>query len=328
MSAHQVRLRRIDTNSPGITRRRHDKGFSYRNPEGSKIADKEELERLRGLAIPPAWREVWICPHPGGHIQATGFDDAGREQYIYHPRWQEKQASKKFDHVLDVGDALPGARRKVSRLLRGAGDDFELTCAIAFRLLDRSGVRVGNEEYAETNDSYGLTTMLVNHVRREGDELCLEFPAKSGQRVNTRIRDAGVAEAMRPLLKRPKSDNALAYRRDHSWHNLSSGELNDFLREVSGIEMTAKDFRTWQATVLAARALARHDPVELSTKRDRQHAIHAAVEEVSEHLQNTPTIARNSYIDPRVIERFEKGAVLKTRTYRQAERGLREFLTA
>lgn len=328
MSASRVRLRRSDTAKPGITRRRRGKGFSYHLPDGTKIDDAEEVERLKSLAIPPAWQEVWICQYPNGHIQATGVDDAGRKQYIYHARWKEKQADEKFDHILDVGDALPSARPKVTHLLRSGETGPDKACAIAFRLLDSTGVRVGNEEYATENGSYGLTTMLVRHIELVGDSLHLEFPAKSGQYASVQTRDADLAAAMAPLLQRPKSHTALAYRSNGTWHTLSSGEVNDFLREISGIDMTAKDFRTWHATVIAARALAKHDPAAMTTKKDHQQAIRAAVDEVAEHLQNTPTIARNSYIDPRVIEKFEAGEVLQTRTYRQAERGLREFLTA
>lgn len=326
MTRSSVRLRRSDTSAPGITRRRHGKGYAFRYPDGEKVTDAVELERLRGLAVPPAWTEVWICPYANGHIQATGVDDAGRKQYIYHERWREKQAEKKFDHVLDVGDALPTARPKITRLLQRKGTDLDTACAVAFRLFDTTGIRVGNEGYAEANDSYGLTTMLIRHVRVEGDTLILEFPAKSGQRAHLETRDADLVAAMAPMLARSRDDVALAHHRDDGWHSVSSDQVNDFLREITGVDMTAKDFRTWHATVIAARELARRFEPE-ATERDRKWAVKEAVEAVAAHLQNTPTIARNSYVDPRVIDLFEEGKVLETGSYRQAERGLREFLT-
>ncbi len=319
-SSRSTRLHQSDPTEPGITRRGHGTGFSYRTPDGVKIDDPDLINYLKALVIPPAWMEVWICPDPGGHIQATGIDDAGRTQYIYHPQWREQQDLKKFDHILDVGDALPRARPKVTRLLHKQGSegitDQEIACAIAFRLLDTTGIRVGNEEYTTSNGSYGLTTMLVKHVQLDGDTVFLNFPAKSGQTVSTSVRDSDLATALKPLLTRPSTHPALAYSTGDAWLPLSSTHVNDFLREITGTEITAKDFRTWHATVTAARALTNGaSPKE-------------AVEEVAEHLQNTPTIAKNSYIDPRVFSCFEQGKLIEASTYRAAERNLRQFVTS
>ncbi len=212
------RLRRSDASGPGITRRRRGRGYSFHDTDREKVTDAAELERLRGLAIPPAWTEVWICPHVGGRIQATGMDEAGRKQYIYHSRWQEKQAKKKFDHILDVGDALPAARPKVTRLLRTGATDLTGACAVEFRLLDTTGIRVGNEEYAVTNGSYGLTTMLVRHVRIDGDTVTLKFPAKSGQRAHVETRDPDLVAALAPMLDLRGTDTAIAHRQDGDWH--------------------------------------------------------------------------------------------------------------
>lgn len=309
-----VALIQCDLSEPGITRRRYGRGFSYSGPDGKKITDAALIDHLKSLAIPPAWTNVWICTDPRGHIQATGDDDAGRTQYIYHPQWRIHQDEVKFNRTLEVGDALPTARARVTRLLRREDGDRDKILAIAFRLLDLGAIRVGNEAYALQNGSYGLTTMLIKHVQCDGSTVRLCFPAKSGQTVDTEITNKNLVEALQPLLDRPRTQPVLAWRQGSDWHPLTSGMVNDFLREVTGVEMTAKDFRTWHATVIAARALARG-----STPTQ-------AVEEVAEHLQNTPTIARNSYIDPRVFKLFDQCHTLNARTYREAERNLRAFL--
>lgn len=299
---------------PGITRQGHGTGFSYLDPTGKKITDPHLIDRLKSLAVPPAWEDVWICADVCGHIQATGTDDAGRTQYIYHSRWREQQDIAKFDHILDIGEALPAARAKITRLLRKEDGHRDKTLAIAFRLLDQAAIRVGNEGYAEEHGSYGLTTMLVKHVEITNTTVGLHFPSKSGQRVETQITNKGLATALEPLLQRPGTHPALAWEEQGKWHPLTSTMVNEFLCEITGVEMSAKDFRTWHATVIAARALAKG-----STPKD-------AVDEVAKHLQNTPTIARNSYIDPRVFEQFEQGRTIKARTYREAERNLRALV--
>ncbi|MCJ8504547.1 DNA topoisomerase IB [Kocuria flava] len=321
------RLRRSDCHRPGITRRGHGRGFAYARADGTKITDREELDRIRALAIPPAWRDVWISPHPNGHIQATGIDDAGRRQYLYHPRWRELKDREKFDRVLDLGDALPRARPVVTRLLRSAGPTEERACAAAFRLVDAAALRVGTEEYAQTNGSYGVTTMLVEHVRTDGDEVHLDFPGKSGHHWSLSLRDADLAAALAPLLERDPQETALAWPdAEGRWVPLTSARLNHFVRERCGPDFTAKDLRTWQGTVTAALALAARADTRPSHSA-RKKAVAAAVREVAERLGNTPAIARKSYVDPRVVDRFLDGETIDAATYPAAERGLRAFLT-
>lgn len=309
-----VALVQCDLSEPGITRRRHGTGFSYSGPDGKKITDAGLIDHLKSLAVPPAWKNVWICPDAHGHIQATGTDEAGRTQYIYHQKWREQQDQMKFDHILDVGDALPAARTRVTRLLRKEDGHRDKTLGIAFRLLDLAALRVGNEGYAELHGSYGLTTMLVKHVEVTHTTVRLHFPSKSGQTVDAQITNKGLASAVKPLLQRPGTHPALVWQQQGEWQPLTSTMVNEFLRNITGVEMSAKDFRTWHATIIAARALARG-----ATPQE-------AVEEVAEHLQNTPSIAKNSYIDPRVFERFEQGHTIKAGTYREAERNLRALV--
>lgn len=321
------RLRRSNCNRPGITRRRYGRGFAYRHADGSRVEDAAELDRIRSLAIPPAWRDVWISPHPNGHIQATGTDDAGRRQYLYHPRWRELKDREKFDRVLDFGDTLPGARPAVTRLLRSEGATEDKAYAAAFRLMDVAALRIGNEEYAQANGSYGVTTLLVRHVRVAGDEVHLDFPGKSGHRWSLTVRDADLAAALAPLLERDPDEPALAHRdADGAWTTTTSARLNDFVRARCGPEFTAKDFRTWQGTVTAAMALAARADTRPGESA-RKKAVSAAMREVAEHLGNTPAIARSSYVDPRVIDRFMAGETIDAATYRAAERSLRAFLT-
>jgi DNA topoisomerase-1 len=321
------RLRRSNCHRPGITRRGHGKGFVFRHADGTKVEAPEELERIRGLAIPPAWKDVWISPQPNGHIQATGVDGAGRRQYIYHPRWRELKDREKFDRVLDFGDTLPRARPAVTRLLRAEGLTEDKACAAAFRLMDDAALRIGNEEYAQSNGSYGVTTLLVRHVRVDGDDVHLDFPGKSGHQWSLALRDADLAAALAPMLERDPDEPALAYRdEDGQWATTTSARLNDFVRERCGPDFTAKDFRTWQGTVSAALALAARADTRPSQSA-RRKAVSAAVREVAEHLGNTPTVARSSYVDPRVIDRFQHGETIDADTYRAAERNLRSFLT-
>ncbi|WP_029088026.1 DNA topoisomerase IB [Brevibacterium album] len=323
-SGARGRLRRSDPASQGITRRRRGTGWSFRTPDGETVRDAAERQRLLDLAVPPAWRRVWISPDPRGHIQAVGIDEAGRRQYIYHPAWHQRQAKKKFDRVLAVGPALPAARRKVTVLLRSGGTGLACAQAAAFRLLDRFGIRVGGEEYAEAHGTYGLTTMLGEHVQVSGEHVRLSFLGKSHQPVELETRDRDLAEALSDLRGR-RDEPALRWHGEDGWTGLSGPQVNEFLQEVTGIEMTAKDFRTWHATVHAARALARlHDPAASPTRRRR--AVNTALDEVAGFLCNTRAIARSSYVDPRVIDRFMDGETLEAKTYHSAERRLPDFL--
>jgi DNA topoisomerase IB len=304
------RLRRSDCSGPGISRRRRGNGFSYFDPGGGSVEDEDTLERIRGLAIPPAWRDVWICSDPYGHIQATGFDEAGRKQYLYHERWQLRAAQRKFESMREFAAILPKLRRAVKKDLVLDGVPRERALACAVRLLDLGFFRIGGEEYAETNESYGVATVLREHVSIEGEEVTFDFPAKSGQRRRQSIRDPEVKAAIEAMRhRRSGPDDLLVFRgEDGSWHDVRSEEVNAYLREKAGEEFSAKDFRTWHGTVLAAVELAREGPS--SSKASAERAIRAAIEGVAERLGNTPAVCRSSYIDPRVLDRFRDGKTI------------------
>jgi DNA topoisomerase IB len=304
------RLRRSDCSGKGIRRRRHGSGFSYRDGAGTKIADEETLERIRGLGIPPAWEDVWICPDPLGHIQATGFDAAGRKQYLYHDRWQRRQAERKFETMREFAAALPSLRRAVKRDLAREGMPRERALACAVRLLDLGFFRVGSEEYAETNESYGLATIQREHVSFEGEEIVFDFPAKSNQRRVQSIRDPAVRTALETMRRRRSGpEDLLVYRRDGAWRDVRSTDVNEYIQAEIGADFSAKDFRTWHGTVLAAVELAAGPPP--GSPAGSKRAINAAVKRVAERLGNTPAVCRSSYIDPRVLDRFRDGVTIE-----------------
>jgi DNA topoisomerase-1 len=306
------RLRRSDCAGEGIGRRRRGKGFSYFDPEGSPIDDEETLARIRELAIPPAWTEVWICPDPYGHIQATGIDAAGRKQYLYHSRWQRRRAERKFEAMRDFAAQLPQLRRAVARDLKRQGMPRERALACAVRLLDLGFFRIGGEEYAETNESYGVATIRREHVRLHDGEIVFDFPAKSGQRRVQAIRDRAARRTIETMRRRRGGpDDLLAYREDGAWRDVRSDDVNSYIQEHAGEEFSAKDFRTWHGTVLAAVELARERRSTSQTGAKR--AIGAAIERVAEALGNTPAVSRSSYVDPRVLDRFREGVTIQPR---------------
>jgi DNA topoisomerase I len=303
------RLRRADCAGPGIRRVRRGRGFSYEDGSGEKIADEETLERIRRLAIPPAWKEVWICPDPFGHIQATGYDEAGRKQYLYHERWQQRQAERKFELVRRFALELPKLRRAVTADLRRQGMPRERALACAVRLLDLGFFRIGSETYAEENESFGLATVRREHVTIKRSEVIFDFPAKSGRRRVQSIRDAAARRAIEAMYRRRTGpDDLLAYRAGGEWVDVRSEEINDYIHEKIGEEFTAKNFRTWHGTVLAAVALAGEEKPRSEAAAKR--AIARAVDEVSEALGNTPAVCRASYVDPRVLDRFRDGTTI------------------
>jgi DNA topoisomerase-1 len=306
------RLRRADCSAAGIRRRRRGKGFEYLDQDGSRLTDEETLARIRDLAIPPAWEDVWICPFPMGHIQATGIDARGRKQYRYHDRWRERRDQQKFDEMIDFARALPEMRRRVGADLDSDGMTRERVLACAVRLLDRGFFRVGGEDYAAENESYGLATIHKRHVRLLDDfTLVFDYPAKSGQRRVQSIVDAEVYEIVEALKRRRGgSPELLAYREGRRWRDLKSADINAYVKEVTGADFSAKDFRTWNATVLAAVGLAVSGPAAQGSARARKRAINRAVKEVARYLGNTPAVARASYIDPRVFDRFEGGLTI------------------
>jgi DNA topoisomerase-1 len=301
-----ARLRRVDCGESGFRRRRNGRGFVYLDQDGGRIDDRETLERIRSLAIPPAWRDVWICPLPTGHIQATGFDAAGRKQYRYHDAWRVRRDADKFESMQQFAERLPAVRDQVERdlLLEGMPRERALACAV--RLLDRGSFRIGSEDYAEENETYGLATMGKRHVSVRGDVVVFDYPAKGGQRRRQRVIDAEAAEAVTLLLRRRGGgEELLAYKEGRRWRDIRSADINAYLKLASGDDFSAKDFRTWNATVLAAIALAVSGPVAGGSKTGRRRAIRRAVEEVAHHLGNTPAVCRASYIDPRVFDRFD-----------------------
>ena len=303
------RLRKVTPQMRGWTRRRAGKGFVYLDADGHRLPP-EEVQRIRSLAIPPAWKDVWICPVANGHIQAVGTDDAGRRQYLYHPDWRLKRDQLKFDRVAAAARHLPAARRRVLAHLALADMPLERAAATAVRLLDLGYFRIGNDTYTEDNGSFGLTTLERRHMRRRGQVIVFTFTGKSGIDHTVEIDDeAAMAALDRMRRRRAPSQRLLAYRRGRRWSDLDASTVNAYLGELVHGEMTAKDFRTWHATVLAALALATTDEPG-DTKASRRRAVKAAVQEVADYLGNTPTIAKNSYIDPRVLDRYESGTTI------------------
>jgi DNA topoisomerase-1 len=305
------RLRRVDCSGPGISRIRRGKGFAYLDEDGRPITEPSILDRIRELAIPPAWEEVWICPYPMGHIQATGSDAAGRKQYRYHDHWRERRDRQKFDSMVEFAQALPKLRRRVKRDLRREGMPCERALACAARLLDRGFFRIGSEDYAEENDTYGIATMLKRHVEVDGDRVTFDYEAKGGQRRVQWIGDPEVADVVRALKRRRGGGHELlAYKEDGRWADLRSSDVNQYVKDATGGEFSAKDFRTWSATVLAAVALAVSGPAAQGSKTARNRAKTRAVKEVARYLGNTPAVTRASYIDPRIFDRFDGGMTI------------------
>jgi DNA topoisomerase I len=304
------RLRRADCAEAGIRRRRRGRSFSFEDPGGEVITDEETLERIRQLAIPPAWKEVWICPDPFGHIQATGYDEAGRKQYLYHERWQQRQAERKFELVREFAAKLPKLRRAVTADLRRQGMPRERALACAVRLLDLGFFRVGSEVYAEENESFGLATVRREHVTIKRGEVVFDFPAKSGQRRVQSIRDAAARRAIEAMYRRRRGpEDLLAYRSGGAWVDVRSADINAYIHEKIGEEFSAKDFRTWHGTVLAAVSLAGEE--EPRSEAAAKRGISRAVKQVSEALGNTPAVCRASYIDPRVLDRYRDGSTIR-----------------
>jgi DNA topoisomerase-1 len=300
------RLKRSDCSGAGIQRRRRGRGFSYEDAAGVRIEDEETLARIRQLAIPPAWEEVWICPEPLGHIQATGVDAAGRKQYRYHERWEQRAAERKFEQTREFARTLPRLRRAVGRDLRLEGMPRERALACAVRLLDLGFFRIGGEAYAEENGSFGVATVRREHVSIGAGEMVFDFPAKSGQRRVQSVRDPEAIAAVETMRRRRSGpDDLLAYRDGEGWHDVRSTDVNEYIQEMIGEDYSAKDFRTWHGTVLAAVALA--EEPKPSSEAAAARTISAAVKEVAEALGNTPAVCRRSYVDPRVFDRFRDG---------------------
>ncbi|GAA1357107.1 DNA topoisomerase IB [Saccharothrix algeriensis] len=300
-----MRLRRSDPSGPGWRRRRRGRGFSYTDADGA-VPDAEELARIKSLVIPPAWRDVWVCPHANGHLQAVGTDSAGRRQYLYHDRWRQERDEEKHDRVLGLAPALPGFRAEVARALRGRGRGHDRVVAVALAMLDRGVFRVGGESYAEDNGTHGVATLLCSHVSVRGSTVHFCYPAKGGIQFTTSVSDADLARAVKSLLRNRSDEDRLLV--DDSSRGVTAEDVNERFKQLVGEEHSVKDLRTWHATVLAAVAFAESD--RPASKRGRKGVEAAVMREVSENLGNTPAVARKSYVDPRVVALYNKGKVL------------------
>ncbi|WP_348729515.1 DNA topoisomerase IB [uncultured Mycolicibacterium sp.] len=304
-----MRLRRSTLDKPGLTRKRRGKGFAYYDSDGELLTDGKTLQRVKDLVIPPAWKKVWISPHPNGHIQAVGTDAAGRRQYIYHQAWQEERAEEKFDRVLDLSLQLPQWRARVTEDLGAKGLGRDRVLALALHLLDRGYFRAGGEQYADENESYGLATLLCEHITLHRDSVMFDYPAKSGVRRTLEITDEAVVRAVRSLMRREgRTDRLLVCRNGSGWTDIRADDLNARFKELVGEEYSVKDLRTWHGTVLAAEAFVDADPPVSQKVIKRVES--AVMKEVSEALGNTPAVARGSYVDPRVVRGYEQGQTI------------------
>ena len=285
---------------------------------GSRLA-ATDVVRCKDFVIPPAWEDVWICQYPNGHIQAIGVDAAGRRQYLYHPEWRRQRDEQKFDHVLTVAKRLPKARERVAHDLQADGMPRSRALALAFRLLDLGFFRIGGEAYAEDNESYGLATIRKDHVTVTDDRVEIAYVAKGGKDQLTALADPDVLTTVRELRRRRGgTEELLAYKKDGRWHDVESTEINEYLKELVGGPISAKDFRTWHGTVLAAVALAVSSRAS-NTLTARKRAVARAMREVADYLGNTPAVVRSAYVDPRIIDLFEDGITIEKSLRRLGE---------
>lgn len=304
-----IGYRRVDCNKPGISRQRRGRGFTYMQAS-KRVDDPYVLARIRSLVIPPAWKDVWICDDDRGHIQAIGTDAAGRKQYLYHQKWRERRDQQKFDKMVRFAESLPQVRELTNEHLSLDGMPKERALACAVRLLDRGFFRIGSEGYTEQNKSYGLATMLKEHVTLSKGEVTFEFVGKSGKEQLKSVVDPLVFATVAALKRRRSSSRELlAYKDGSRWVDVKSIDINEYLKDIAGDDYSSKDFRTWHATELAAIGLAVSYPTAKS-KTARKRAISRVVKEVAHSLGNTPAVARRSYIDPAVIDRFESGITI------------------
>jgi DNA topoisomerase-1 len=306
--APKTRLRKSNPLGKGYHRVHAGKGFSYKDPDGATIADPELRARFDALGIPPAWTDVWIAPYENGHIQAVGYDAANRKQYIYHPTWRERHDKNKYRRMLLLAEALPGARGTVRKHLRDGDHPRRQVLAAAFRMLDLGGLRIGSSRYEEENGSYGLTTLHGEHVDVDGDVVHLRFPAKSHKDWDSTMRDKDLAKLLARLKERGEDERLLAYEQDGRWHTITPADVNAYVRKRLHGEFSAKDFRTIRGTTAAAVSLAKHGPE--SGKGAQKRAIADAMRAAAEELSNTPTVAKASYVDPRVVDRYRAGETI------------------
>jgi DNA topoisomerase-1 len=300
-------LRYVSDDDPGIRRLRNGKSFTYKDADGNTVRDRATLKRIKSLAIPPAWMDVWICGRPDGHLQATGRDQRGRKQYRYHPRWRAVRDEHKFNHMLAFGEALPRIRLRVEEDLGQRGLGREKVLATVVRLLETTLMRVGNEEYVRENRSFGLTTLRTRHVDVEGSTIQFEFRAKSGKMQSIKLKDRRLARIVKACLDLPGKELFQYIDESGERRSIDSADVNDYLREISGEEFTAKDFRTWAGTVLAALAL--QEAPSFETQAAAKRNVTQAIERVAAKLGNTPAICRKCYVHPEVINGYLNGTL-------------------
>jgi DNA topoisomerase I len=316
-AAKAAGLRYVNDNKPGIRREREAEGFRYVDAKGEPVDDEDTLKRIRSLAIPPAWTEVWICPQTNGHLQATGRDARGRKQYRYHPKWREVRDEVKYERMIKFGQALPAIRREVDRALDLPGLPREKVLATIVYLLETTMIRVGNEEYARTNKSFGLTTLRRRHVKIDGSDVQFSFRGKSGVYHKVKIHDRRLARIIQRTRDLPGQDLFEYVDDDGETHTIDSSDVNDYLRQISGEDYTAKDFRTWSGTVLAAMALQEFEKFDSQAQAKKN--VVRAIESVAERLGNTPSVCRKCYVHPAVLDAYLDGATMQVLRERAEE---------
>jgi DNA topoisomerase I len=317
-AAEAVGLRYVSDARPGISRKKAGSGFTYCRADRSRLTEPDVLRRIRALAVPPAWRDVWICPYEDGHIQATGRDAKGRKQYRYHARFREVRESTKYGHVVAFADALPSLREKVREHMTLRGLPREKVLATVVHLLESTLIRVGNDDYAKQNNSYGLTTLKNRHVAVDGNEVRFRFTGKSGKQWSLRVRDRRVAKIIKACQELPGQELIQYVDEEGNCRDVTSTDVNDYLREITGKDITAKDFRTWAGTVLAAMAL--HELESFDNAAQAKRNLRAAIEKVSARLGNTPTICRKCYVHPEVLNAYMDGnLVLELKSKAESE---------
>lgn len=309
-SAEEAGLRYVTDSAPGITRHRAGKGFFYQDSKGEKISSERTLTRIKSLAIPPAWTDVWIASTANAHIQATGRDAKGRKQYRYHPKWTEVREQTKYEHMLEFGKALPGIRQGVDEDLGKRGLPREKLLAAVVRLLETTLIRVGNDQYAKENKSYGLTTMRDRHADIEGSKIKFSYTGKSGVEHEIELTDRRLARIVKRSQELPGQQLFQYVDEDGNRQSIDSADVNEYLRDISGQDFTAKDFRTWAGTMLAAEALAGFD-IDADETAARSNIV-SAIESVAKHLGNTPAICRKCYVHPAVIDAYMDGDTVAT----------------
>ena len=308
-AAKAAGLRYVHDDRPGISREPAGDGFRYVDAKGEPVEDEATLKRIRSLAIPPAWTDVWICPQANGHLQATGRDARGRKQYRYHPKWREVRDEVKYERMIKFGKALPQIRKEVDRALSLPGLPREKVLATIVYLLEATMMRIGNDEYARENKSYGLTTLRNRHVKIDGSEVEFRFRGKSGVYHDVKVHDRRLARIIQRTRDLPGQD-LFQYLDEHGeTHTVGSADVNDYLRTITGEDYTAKDFRTWSGTVLAAMALQEFEAVDSDTQAKKN--VVRAIESVAERLGNTPSVCRKCYVHPAVLDAYLDGTMLE-----------------